>query len=669
MLRTYRWMLYGVVALSFLGWATRAPGGSPPGLRSFPAQRPEATTRPAVQRLMGALGIGGRMTSTAPARPDLDEDDPAGDGSNAAEPDIHVSMRGTVEMHVTELDLASVLQILGQQSQRNIIASAKVAGKVTANLYGVTIEDALEAILAANNCVAIPKGDYLLVYTNEELAKEDAKYACTPRVFRLRYIDPNDALAALEPIVGKDGIKITRSMQESGGSSGNKATTSGQGAIDIGVNSTAAGHDASLLVYASEDKLKKVAAVLEQIDKRPKQVLIESTILRAQLTEDNALGVDFNIVGGVNFEMLNSTSPGITSIETGDLPQPQMRNTSMTFQTDFNNGVPPGGFSFGIIKDSVAVFLRALEQVTDTSVIANPKVLALNGQPAGIMVGRRDGYLTTTVTETTSTQTVQFLDTGTLLVFRAYVGDDDYIRMSIHPKDSTGGLTASNLPFEQTTEVMTDIGVRDGYTILIGGLFREVTSASRSQMPYLGSLPVAGALFRNTRDSTQREEVIILLTVHIVKDDDALVEASRKAAEDVERYRVGMREGLQVFGRERLAQAHYRWAVEHLEHGDEGRALWDARIAVYLNPGFLAAIALTEKLSNKRAWDEDGSAIRDFVVREIQREKGVNVPLYGRPGPPFVVPEHLEGPNGFGDAEEGTPKVPASRKAESEASS
>jgi type IV pilus assembly protein PilQ len=670
MLRTRCWIVFGAVAAVLSGAATKAPGGLPPDVRSSAGKSSPATSRPVVQRLLGILGAGARTPTTAPApAAAMPSDDTVGDPPRGPDPDIRVSTRGTVEMHVTNEDLRTVIQLLGQQSRRNIIASPQITGVVTADLYDVTVDEALDAILAANGCTAVPRRDCILVLRNEDLdQKNNKRYSFVPKVFPLRYVDPQEAIDALTPIVGADAIRVTKSEQQTSSSTNSNQSATDNKSIDITVNSTARGYQASLLVYAPEEKLREVEAVLAQIDKRPKQVLVEATILRAQLNEDNALGIDFNILCGVDFKDLSASSPGLGSVQTGDLSQAKISdsNTKMAFRTDFNSAVPQGGFTFGILTDSVAVFLRALEQVTDTTVIANPKVLAISGQPAGILVGRRDGYRTTTVTETTTTETVKFLDTGTLLVFRAYVGDDDYIRMSIHPKDSTGGLTASNLPFEQATEVLTDIGVRDGYTVLIGGLFREVTTAAKAQMPYLGNLPVAGMLFRNSRDTTQREEVIILLTVHIVKDDDAFVEASRKLAEDVERYRVGMREGLQQFGRERLAQAHYHWAIEHLERGDEGRALWDARIAAYLNPTFLAAIELVEKLTNKRAWDDDGSAVRDFVVREIQREKGIHAPLYGRPGPPFTIPEHLNGPSGFEGPEEGEPGGPDSRRGESE---
>ena len=272
----------------------------------------------------------------------------------------------------------------------------------------------------------------------------------------------------------------------------------------------------------------------------------------------------------------------------------------------------------------------------------------LNKQRGEVIVGRRDGYLTTTVTETAAVQTVEFLETGTQLIFRPYISGDDHVRMEIHPEDSTGGLTAANLPYEQTTEVTTNIIVQDGHTILIGGLFREVSSASRSQVPIVGNLPVAGALFRNTRDNTQREEVIILLTVHIVKDDATMDKASVTAINDVERYRAGMRKGIQWFGRERLAQAHYKWALEHLNSGHRSQALWDLDMAINNNPKLLAAIKLKEELTHERAWDEDGSSVRTFVTRLIDEEEGKSGPPFGRPSP--VIPQPLLlGPMGFDD--------------------
>ena len=86
------------------------------------------------------------------------------------------------------------------------------------------------------------------------------------------------------------------------------------------------------------------------------------------------------------------------------------------------------------------------------------------------------------MSQTTSTQTVQFLDTGTKLIFRPFIGDDGYVRLEVHPEDSSGAVT-NGLPDSTSTEVTSNIMVKDGRTVVIGGLFREQTTADRGQVP------------------------------------------------------------------------------------------------------------------------------------------------------------------------------------------
>jgi len=418
---------------------------------------------------------------------------------------------------------------------------------------------------------------------------------------------------------------------------------------------TLSDHDV-LLVYDTPSRIKAIEKVIKEIDVRPKQVLIEATILRAELNENNALGIDFNIVSGVDFEMLASTSPGVTDLTTGNVPQAELNNTNTTLRTDFNGAVDPGGFTFGIIKDQVAVFIRALEQVSDTTVLANPKVLALNKQRGQVMVGRRDGYLTTTVTETTAIQTVEFLETGTQLIFRPFIGDDGYVRMEIHPEDSAGSLNESNLPFETTTEVTSNILVRDGHTILIAGLFRESTNAVRGQVPVLGNIPIVGALFRATNDMTNREEVIILLTVHIVKDESDYAKVGHELAEEAMKLRIGMRRGVQAFGRDRLALAHYHMALQHYRAGRQDKALWDARMALHISPKNLPAIRLKERLIGRHSCDYRVGSIRSVISRRLMGDSSlgpVGPPDPAIPNGPVILPPPDEQPDASDDASDG----------------
>jgi type IV pilus assembly protein PilQ len=281
-----------------------------------------------------------------------------------------------------------------------------------------------------------------------------------------------------------------------------------------------------------------------------------------------------------------------------------------------------GGLKVAFLTNEVSVFVAALETVANTSVLANPKVLALNKQRGEVLVGREDGYLTTTVTDTTTVQTVEFLKTGTRLTFRPYIGDDGYVRLEVHPEDSDGHVV-SGLPSKTTTEVTSNVLVKDGHTIVIGGLFRESSTNARSQIPGLGNLPIVGVLFRKRQDITTREEIIILLTPHIIKDDMAYSRASEEAQRDAEKLRVGVRRGMQWFGRERLAEANYDKAVREMNKKNPSRskALWYLDSAINLNPSFMEAIKMKESLSGKEVTTVDNSTMHSFVKRQVMAER------------------------------------------------
>jgi type IV pilus assembly protein PilQ len=597
------------------------------------AVRVRATACAAVLAL-AAIGVCG-----LPALADAPEPAPGSQAVNASqEPYVKVGLDDRVTIHVANLPLADAMRMLSEPTRRNIVLANGVEGTVTASLYGVTFEKALDALLVANGLGYRVDGDFVFVHPIEDLQQmELAGRRLVTRVFRLTYVNAESAAGLIQPLLSESGT-IAATPPSTRGLGGDTGPEDTEG--DLLATSDA------LVVTDFEDRIQQVEALIEELDRHPKQVLVEATILRATLNEDNALGIDFTTVGGVDFATLQSVSPAAQSITTGIIPNADLGNTNFTVRTELNDALPDGGFTFGILKDQIGVFIRALEQITDTDIIANPKLLALNKQVGQVIVGRRDGYITTTITETTAIQTVEFLETGTVLTFRPFIGEDGMVRMEIHPKDSTGGLTEANLPFEQTTEVTTNVLVRDGRTILIGGLFREVGTATRGQVPLFGNIPIAGALFRRTRDNTVREEVIILLTVHIVKGDPD-EKASEAMQEDVERFRVGNREGVQWFGRDRLGQLHYRWALDHLARGDTEKALWDAKLAVHNAPRQVHAMKLLEDLTGQRQWESEASSVRTYIRDRILEEMGASRPAFGRPGPPHDLPEGLEGPAGF----------------------
>jgi len=132
--------------------------------------------------------------------------------------------------------------------------------------------------------------------------------------------------------------------------------------------------------------------------------------------------------------------------------------------------------------------------------------------------------------------------------------------------------------------------IKDGRTIVIGGLFSENTTAAKGQVPIVGNIPILGIPFRRTNDSTIRQETIIMVTPHIINDDTSLYEESLRQAEDIQRMQLGNRAGLQPWGRDRIAHMWYALAEEELAKGDTEKAFMYNDWALNTNPRLLEAL-------------------------------------------------------------------------------
>lgn len=563
-------------------------------------------------------------------------------------PAVRLTDSGLLDLHVRDMELSTLLEMLSYQAKANIVSSTKVSGRVSANLYAVSLEQALDAVLVPNHYAYLVLDKTVFVGTEEEIRA--MRPPPMTRVFKLRYLRPDDAAKALKAVLGSGAVLVEGGAEGAGSSQGGGTGSSGSG-LAASMGSAAVDY---LIVTDYPDRLEAARRLLAEIDQRPRQVLVEATVLRATLNEGNQFGVDFTVLGGIDFQNVNSVSNASADLQTGTLPPNMLQHETLNVNTSFTGNITGGGFTFGVINNGVAAFVRALEEVTDVVVVGNPKVIALNKQEADVIVGRRDGYLTTTVTETAAIQTVEFLETGTQIRFRPIINDDGSVRMAVHPKDSNGGLTAANLPFEETTEAHADVLVDDGDTVLIGGLFRERTVSARSQIPLVGDVPWLGLAFGSRNDQTIREEVIILLTVHILKETEAEQAAQRELADDVERIRIGARQGLLGTGRERLAQAFFHAALADLEHGRTGLALLNARLALHNQPKHLAAIKLEERLLHQRLWDDEGSRMRTFIwnlIRPERQAQGISEPpVFGRPQADAEFTEPPSEPDAGGQA-------------------
>jgi type IV pilus assembly protein PilQ len=417
----------------------------------------------------------------------------AGGNGGYEESTVTRSQSGKIDLHVRNMDVVSALIQLRRLERRNIVIAPNVTGTVSLDLYNVSFEEALDAILRSANLVAHEEGAFIYVCSSTEAAERFApRRAVVSKVFQLSYVNADEVMKLLQPLLSREGkLSATAATQKGIAASKEAAGGNDYAAADM------------VVVVDYPENVERMAAVVAGIDVRPRQVLIEATILAASLMDDNSMGVDFTALCGIDFKTITATSSGGQSVALGDLPPEQFDNSTTSAVTGFTAGLPKGGLRVGYLKNGIGLFIQALEQVTDTVVLANPKVMVLNKQRGEVMVGRRDGYRTTITTDTATIQNVEFLETGTKLVFRPFIGSDGYVRLEVHPEDSTGGLTEAGLPFEETAEVTTNIVVKDGTTIVIGGLFRDNTRIKRGQVPLLGEIPGLGGLFRRSQPRTR----------------------------------------------------------------------------------------------------------------------------------------------------------------------
>jgi len=513
--------------------------------------------------------------------------------------------------------IRDALRVLGARFKMNIVPSSNVDGPLTVtSLYDVTFKQALDSVLGYGYKYDI-EGNFIKVYTAEEYKKiKEDPDRMIYKVFTLYYISAAEVMELIKPVLSGAGSIQGSSPPETTVSTGESISAGVGGGDTMALNDT-------IVIKDYPENIVEAEKMLKVLDVRPKQVLVEATILSATLTEGMQLGVDLNFLAGVSLDGTSSTSQigGTESLlTTTTTPISQIAGGVIgtpieTFGFAANVG---SGLRFGVTAGNVSAFITALESVTDTTILANPKILAVNKQLGQVYIGTKIGYISqTTQTLTSTTQQVEFLDTGTKLSFRPFIGNDGYIRMDIHPKDSSGTLKSNDIPDEFSTELATNIMVKDGQTIVIGGLFRDVVVTSRSQIPLLGDLPLIGGLFRSTNDSTTRQEVIILLTVHIINE---LEETNSEARiDDVRRKRFGARDELQWAGRARLVEDRYAKAARYYVEGDTQAAIKELAFVLELRPSYLEAIRLKERIIAETTPDEV-DMIERIMLDNIERE-------------------------------------------------
>jgi type IV pilus assembly protein PilQ len=342
----------------------------------------------------------------------------------------------------------------------------------------------------------------------------------------------------------------------------------------------------ALVVVDFPEVLERIEQVVTEIDVPPSQVVIEAMILSVKLTDSMKMGVNFALLNGTTRQLATSGNGSIINSTPG-FPGPG-KTSILPAAGEFL--AQTAGLKYGFIQGDISGFIDALETLTDTSVVAAPSLRVLNKQRAELIIGERLGYKTSTFNGTQTIENINFLEVGTKLLLRPWVAEDGLVRMEIHPERSDGQVT-DGLPSSRTTEVTSNVMVRDGTTIVIGGLIEEQANQSQFRIPGLGALPVVGNLFKSKASDSTRTELIVLITPRVVPALETEYEGSVLQVEN-ERRHEEFRNRQSSINRRSLSRIEYEKAARDFEEGHLSRAKYHIEESLRHNRNDVQALRL-----------------------------------------------------------------------------
>ena len=426
---------------------------------------------------------------------------------------------GMVNVDFKDADIRQVLRILSLKSGVDIVAGNNVEGLVTIKLTNVPWEQALDIILRTYGFTYERNGNIVRVLTVDALEKE----ALSTEVFPLDYAKAKEVPDVIKEMLSERG-KVK---------------------FDERTN--------TVIVTDIPSSLFQIKKVMERLDQRTPQVLIETRVVETRLAKTETLGIDwsdsftlaasavsipttFPFPGGANFGTFgkmfipraSTLSPG-GSLTDGRIPQ---------------NG---GTFTFGTLSSTgLSAVMNFLQSRTDTRILSNPSIAALNNHSAKVHIGSEYPVPTYSIDPTSGRTAITGYtpkSTGTVLTVTPHVNPSSEIVVDLKPEVvtvgdaityNTGGGFSVSLPQFTTQTAETQVRIRGGDTIAIGGLVKETEIKSEAKVPFLGDLPLVGALFknvsRNSGSDPSRQDLLIFLTVTLIEEGPPAGHAQAVAA-------------------------------------------------------------------------------------------------------------------------------------------
>jgi len=420
-----------------------------------------------------------------------------------------------LSLNFQDIDVRSVLQLIADFTDLNLVASDTVQGNITLRLQNVPWDQALALVLKTKGLDKRQVGNVLLVAPADEIAARERQELESQRQIaelaplRREVVQVNYAKAA-------DIARLFQSVTSNG------ASTEDRGSIAVDDRTN------NIIAYQTQERLDELRRIVAQLDIPVRQVMIEARIVEANVDYDKALGVRW---GGnyVNDQWSAYGKDGSRSVDDDGFVRLPGTDTVGGFKLD--EGVAPvpfvdmgvlgstSGVGIGFISDHVMLDLQlsAMEKTGNGEVVSQPKVMTADKETAKILKGTEVPYQEASSSGATSTS---FKEAALSLEVTPQITPDNRIIMEVKvTKDAPDFRNAMNgVPPIDKNEVNAKILVSDGETVVIGGVFSNSQSKSVDKVPFLGDLPFLGRLFRRDVVTDAKSELLVFLTPRILNN-------------------------------------------------------------------------------------------------------------------------------------------------------
>jgi type IV pilus assembly protein PilQ len=394
---------------------------------------------------------------------------------DAAKPEDAAPQEIMVDLDLKDADMKDVARALSRISGKNIIVGDEVKAKVAMRVKGMGWREAMNMILETYGLTLIEKDNYIVITTFEKRRSIEESGDLQTKIVRFNFVNVLDIQKTLTTMLTKRGKMET----------------------DARTN--------SLVITDIPEVLSSIEEVALKLDTETPQVMIEAMMVTVKLNDDEKLGIDWDITHK-------------------DVPQRE-------FSQNLGLGGAAGSDYFWNIKygktllpsADLSFTLQLLLEEKRAEILANPRVLTLDNLPATIDLTEQVPYLQQSESTDGSgaqVSSVQFKDVPVKLVVKPHITKDNFIIMQILTEQSyqSGYAAGTTQPIIDSRKAETNVMVRDGETIVIGGLRKKESTDSVQKLPYLGDIPFVGALFRKTVKSKVDTELIIFVTPYIATE-------------------------------------------------------------------------------------------------------------------------------------------------------